>query len=196
MAYSVAVTVTPQIEQRDVVTTLLRFFLVLPHVILVAGPGAFASGLLGSVAAFLAFVNWCAIVVTGQSVAGIDEFVLFFLRWHLRASAYAMLLVDPYPPFGDGDYPATLTVERPSPGPRDRVSVGLRLILVIPQVIVLAVIAFIWAITAIIAWFAIVFTGRYPASLYPFGVGALRWTTRVNAYVLLVCDDYPPFSLE
>lgn len=48
----------------------------------------------------------------------------------------------------------------------------------------------------IIAWFAILFTGRYPRALYEFGTGALRWTTRVEAYLLLLTDDYPPFSLE
>ena len=55
---------------------------------------------------------------------------------------------------------------------------------------------FAWAITTIIAWFAILFTGEYPALLYHFATGALRWTTRVEAYLLLLTDDYPPFSLE
>ncbi len=195
MAYPVTVAVAPQIDDRDVLTTLFRLPLALPHMILVAGPGAFASGLLGSVAAFLAFINWCAIVFTGASVGGIDDFILFFLRWHLRASAYAMLLVDPYPPFGDAGYPAVLTIERPT-AVRDRLSVGLRLILVIPQLIVLAVITMIWCVTTIVAWFAIVFTATYPKGLYDFGVGTLRWITRVNAYVLLAVDDYPPFSLD
>jgi hypothetical protein len=163
--------------------------------ILVAGPAAFASGLLGSVAAFLAFINWCAIVFTGEDVSGIREFSLFFLRWHTRASAYAMLLVDPYPPFGDAPYPVTVTADNPPPS-RDRVSVGLRLILLIPQIIVLSVIAFIWILMTVVAWFAILFTGRYPEGLYQFSVGSLRWTTRVNAYALLLVDEYPPFSLD
>jgi len=46
-----------------------------------------------------------------------------------------------------------------------------------------------------IAWFAILFTGRYPTTLYDFGVGALRWNIRVEAYLLLLDDEYPPFSL-
>lgn len=46
------------------------------------------------------------------------------------------------------------------------------------------------------AWFAILFTGRYPKGLYDFGVGAMRWRLRVEAYVLLLVDEYPPFSLE
>jgi hypothetical protein len=195
MPYPVVVTLTPPVGERDRMTVAFRFFLALPHMILVAGPAAFASGLLGCVAGFLAFIDWCAIVFTGVGVSGIHDFMAFFLRWHTRAGAYAMLLVDAYPPFGDGDYPASVTVERP-PAARDRTSVGLRLILLIPHFIVIAIIAFIWAVITIVAWFAILFTGRYPDSLYQFGVGSLRWTTRANAYALLMTDEYPPFSLD
>ena len=195
MPYPVTITVTAPSGERNRLTTAFRCFLALPHMILVAGPAAFASGLLGSVAGFLAFIDWCAIVFTGRSVAGIQELNTFFLRWHTRVGAYAMLLVDPFPPIGDAEYPVTVVVENP-PAPRDRVSVGLRLILIIPQLIVLAVIVFIWAITSLVAWFAIIFTGRYPEALYNFGVGALRWTTRANAYALLLVDEYPPFSLD
>jgi hypothetical protein len=195
MIYPIAVAVTPAAGERDRLTTAFRLILALPHMILVAGPGAFASGLLGSAVAFLSFVNWCAIVFTGQTIGGIHDFTSFFLRWHLRASAYAMLLVDPYPPFGDAAYPATVTVP-PAPAVRDKPSVGLRLILVIPHLIVLGIVAIVWAVTTIVAWFAILLTGRYPDSLFEFGVGCLRWFTRVNAYSLLLVDEYPPFSFD
>jgi hypothetical protein len=195
MAYPVAIAVTPPAGERDRVTTAFRFFLALPHMILVAGPVTFASGLLGGVAGFLAFIDWCAIVFSGEGVTGIHEFLTFFLRWHTRASAYAMLLVDPYPPFGDADYPVAVTVVAPT-SPRDRVSLGLRLILIIPQLIVLTVIALIWTVITVVAWFAILFTGRYPEGLYQFALGSLRWSTRANAYALLIVDEYPPFSLD
>jgi hypothetical protein len=48
----------------------------------------------------------------------------------------------------------------------------------------------------VIAWFAILFTGRYPEGLYHFGSGVLRWNIRVDAYLLLLTDVYPPFSLD
>jgi hypothetical protein len=51
-------------------------------------------------------------------------------------------------------------------------------------------------VRAIVAWCAILLTGRYPRALYDFGVGVLRWNTRVEAYLLLLHDEYPPFSLE
>jgi hypothetical protein len=47
-----------------------------------------------------------------------------------------------------------------------------------------------------VSWFLILITGEYPGGLYEFGVGTLRWILRVEAYVLLLVDDYPPFSLS
>jgi len=70
------------------------------------------------------------------------------------------------------------------------------LILVIPQLIAVWALGVAWGITTVIAWFAILFTGQYPETLYRFGVGVLRWSTRVEAYLLLLHDDYPPFSLS
>jgi hypothetical protein len=52
-------------------------------------------------------------------------------------------------------------------------------------------------VVAVIAWFAILFTGRYPQALFDYVVGVFRWGLRVEAYaLLLVTDQYPPFSLK
>src|SRR5262245_41039856 len=105
-----------------------------------------------------------------------------------------MLLQDAYPPFGDAPYPASIDIIDPA-GPRDRLTVGLRLLLVIPHVVVLFFVLLAWCFATVAVWFVILFTGRYPAGLYEFGVGALRWLLRVQAYLLLLVDQYPPFSL-
>jgi hypothetical protein len=117
------------------------------------------------------------------------------MRWRVRALAYFMLLQDPYPPFGDGPYPASIEITDPA-GPRDRLTVAVRLLLAVPHYIVLIFVLLGWGITTIVAWFGILFTGSYPEGLYNFGVGALRWLLRVEAYLLLLIDEYPPFSLE
>lgn len=75
-----------------------------------------------------------------------------------------------------------------------RLSTIFRLILVIPQMIVIAVLGFIAEILVFIAWFAIVFTGKYPRGLFDFVLMVLRWTANVNAYYYLFRDEYPPFS--
>jgi hypothetical protein len=117
------------------------------------------------------------------------------MRWRVRALAYLMLLEDAYPPFGDAPYPATIDVVDP-PGPRNRLTVAFRIFLAIPHFFVLVLVLLLWHLTTFAAWFIILFTGAYPKGLYDFGVGALRWRLRVEAYLLLLVDDYPPFSLE
>jgi len=207
MPYPVSISVEPALTDRDRLTTFFRLILAIPHLILIGGVGiglAYSNdsrttlggegGLLGAVAIFLAIVSWCTIVVAGTHIVGIRQFTSFYLRWRVRALAYFMLLEDAYPPFGDMPYPASMTITDPT-GPRDRLTVALRLILAIPHFIVLMFVLLAWCFTTIAAWFIILFTGEYPRGLYDFGVGALQWRLRVEAYMLLLVDEYPPFSL-
>jgi len=208
MPYPVTIAVEPALTQRNRLTTAFRAILAIPHVILVGGAGlGFAysnnqqasagaeGGLIGVVAVFLTVVSWFTIVFAGTQIAGIRQMIVFYLRWRVRALAYLMLLEDAYPPFGDGRYPATLSVTDPA-GPRRRLSVAFRIFLAIPHMIVLTLVLFAWYCTTVIAWFSILFTGRYPRAFYDFGVGVLRWRLRFDAYLLLLVDDYPPFSLQ
>jgi uncharacterized protein DUF4389 len=207
MPYPVAIDVQPSLANRNRLTAAFRLILAIPHVILVGGVGVSVAGsgrkgsigsetgLLGAVAFFLAVISWFTIVFTGQHIIGIRQFTVFYLRWRARAVAYLMLLEDQYPPFGEAPYPATLTIVDPI-GPRDRVSVGFRLFLGIPHFIVLVGLVFAWWVTSFVAWLAILITRAYPQGLYDFGVGVLRWLLRVEAYMLLLVDDYPPFSFS
>jgi hypothetical protein len=70
-------------------------------------------------------------------------------------------------------------------------------LLAIPHYLLLAFLGLGAVVVAVIAWFAILFTGRYPRGLFDYTVGVGRWALRVNAYAfLLVTDRYPPFSLD
>ena len=185
-------------EPRNRLTVLFRIVLAIPHTILV-GPVVWfyrsgSLGLLGAAAYFLALINGVSLVVFRRAVPGARDFALYYLRWRTRSLAYTTLLTDVYPPFGDAPHPATLAVIEPS-GSRDRLMIALRPIWVIPHLVVLAFVVAAWCLTSIIAWFAILFTGRLPGSLYTFGVGAMQWCLRVEAYLLLLVDEYPPFSL-
>ena len=210
MPYSVNITVQPALRNRNRLTTFFRFILAIPHLILVGGAalglttgirgGSSMSfggegGLLGAVAAFLAIVSWLTVVIAGTHILGIRQFTHFFMRWRVRAIAYLMLFRDEYPPFGDESYPASIEIADPA-GARDRLTVAFRIILAIPHFIVLAFVMFGWCITTILAWFAIVLTGDYPQGLWDFGVGTMRWMLRVQSYMLLMVDEYPPFSLS
>ena len=204
--YPVTVHIAPALAHRNRLTTAFRLILAIPHVILVGGVGlGFASsgdsrttvggegGLLGAVAVFLAIVSWFTIVIAGAHIVGIRQFTAFYLRWRVRATSYLMLLEDAYPPFGDAPYPASIAIA--DPPTRRRLTVLVRLILAIPHMFVVAFLLLAWGVTTIVAWFSILFTATYPQGLYEFGVGVLRWRLRVEAYLLLMVDEYPPFAL-
>jgi hypothetical protein len=208
MPYPVVVEVQPVLTGRNRLTTLFRAILAIPHIILVGGAGATIAargdgqtsavgegGVLGAVALVLAVVTWITIVFAGTQLPIARQLTAFYLRWRVRALAYLMLLEDQYPPFGDGAYPASLTIAEPS-APRARLSVALRLIYAIPHFVALFFVTIAWTVCTIAAWFIILATGTYPKSLYEFAAGALRWRMRLDAYILLMVDEYPPFSLD
>lgn len=207
MPYPVSVTVEPQLADRNRLTTAFRLILAIPHLILVGGVGLSLAigrndasslggetGVLGFVAFVLAVVSWFTIVISGDHIAGIRQYTRFYLRWRVRALAYLMLLEDRYPPFGDMPYPAAFALVEHE-GPRNRLTVGLRLLLAVPHFIALFFVLCAWWVTTVVAWLVILVTGKYPQGLYDFGTGALRWLIRVETYILLLVDDYPPFSL-
>lgn len=204
MAYPVSVSVVPPSTARDRLTTGFRAILAIPHVILVGGAGATIAfsqdqqrssgaegGLLGAVVFVLVVVSWFTIVFAGRHLDGLRRFTAFYLRWRARALAYLMLLEDAYPPFGDGPYPVTLDLVEP--GPRRRLSVAFRAILAIPLLLILVAVTIAWCLVTIVAWFAILFTGRHPQGAYDFSVRALRWRMQLDAYLLLLVDEYPPW---
>ena len=209
MPYPVSATIVRQLENRTKLTTAFRLVLAIPHLIVVGGVGlGFAvhsgrgdlirigseTGLLGGIALVLAIVSWFTIVIASEHYTPIRRYTRFYLRWRVRSLAYLMLLTDAYPPFGDGPYPAALVFIE-TDRPRDRLTVALRLVVAIPHFIVLFFVCVLWWVTAVAAWLLILITGRYPEGLYDFGAGALRWLIRVEAYLLLMIDEYPPFSL-
>lgn len=81
------------------------------------------------------------------------------------------------------------------PGERNRLTIFFRIFMVIPHFFTLIVYGIGAFFGVIIAWFALLFTGKYPAGLYSFIAGVARYSTRVNAYMYLLTDAYPPFDL-
>jgi len=79
---------------------------------------------------------------------------------------------------------------------RKRWRTGFRFIVAIPWLVLGSAYATAAFIVAFMAWFAIVFTGRYPASLYNFNAGVLRFIARSNAFLWLQTDEWPPFAFE
>lgn len=96
-------------------------------------------------------------------------------------------------------YPVSVTIDYP-----EKLSRGVLLLKVIlgaiyvgiPHGIMLALYQIAVAVVTFIAFWAILFVGRYPKGMHNFVAGYLRWATRVSSYLLLLHDEYPPFSGE
>jgi hypothetical protein len=122
---------------------------------------------------------------------------LELLRFSNRIGVYLALMGDRYP---STDERQAVTLDFPYPDAKQELNRWLPLVkwlLAIPHYIVLLFLAIAGVVLVIIAWFAILFTGRYPRGLFDFVAGVLRWGNRVTGYAfVLVTDQYPPFRLS
>lgn len=166
----------------------VKFFLAIPHLLILYA--------LNAVFSIITFVAFFAILFTQQYPPGLFKFAVGIARWRHNVGAYVMLLRDEYPPFSmdAGNYAVAFDVAPPSD--LRRWMIFVKWLLIIPNLIVLIVLGIGVCVTTIIAWFAILFTGNYPESLFKFAVGVTRWGARANAYVYLMTDSYPPFSMD
>ena len=170
---------------------LIKWLLVIPHAIVLW---------FLSIPTILTIpVAWVAIIIMGRYPGFLWSYHTGLLRWTWRVNfySYGVGATDQYPPFSfqsRDDYPADLNIEYPETS--SRLSTLFRWLLVIPHWII---VYFLGAIVDILVFFALVivlFTGRFPESLFDIVMGMNRWVYRVNAYSWLLVDDYPPFSFD
>lgn len=193
-SYPAALTIDAPLEVarwRPLVACLLA----IPHLIV--------AYVLQSVGQVLAIIVWFSIMFTGKVPEGIVGVQCMCLRYTNRAATYAGFLYEPYPPFtfdttteDPGDLPSTRTDFRVQLEDRNRVTVFFRLLLVIPHMIAVTVLGLAAAVVYIVAFFAVLFTGAWPEGMRTFVVNVLRWHTRMQAYLQLLTDEYPPFELS
>jgi hypothetical protein len=174
---------------------LVNWLLAIPHLVVV--------GALRYVSEVLGVVSWFIIVFTGRLPAGIANFQVMYMRYYVRTGLFAGFLREEYPPFDftmtpadPGTDPRARVDVAPQLEGRNRLTVAFRLILAIPQLIAFAVLMIANLFVLLIAFFAVLFTGRWPAGLREFTVGVMRWFLRLEAYMFLLTDDYPPFALR
>jgi hypothetical protein len=121
---------------------------------------------------------------------------LELLRFSNRVIIYLALMDDRYPAT---DEQQAVHLDYPYPDARRELNRWLPLVkwfLAIPHYVILFFLYIAAVVAAILAWFAVVFTGRYPLGLFTFIEGVTRWHNRVAAYAfVLVTDEYPPFRL-
>lgn len=174
---------------------LVSWLLAIPHLVIL--------NVLGQVSNVVGLISWFAIVFTGTLPEGLANFQAMYLRYSLRTYTYVLFMREEYPPFvfataasDPGDDPRVRVDIQPQLTDRNRVTVFFRILLVIPQLIVVAVLAFAAVVVTFIAFFAVLFTGGWPEGMRTFVTNVFRWGLRVHIYFLLLTDVYPPFALD
>jgi uncharacterized protein DUF4389 len=196
-------------DRYNRITTLFRVLLIIPiaivYGVLTAGAtrtvydqsGEVVSTTSGGITAGLFLATLLMIVVRQRYPRWWFDFALELERFGARVGAYFALLTDEYPSTVEEQ---NVHLELDYPDVEHDLNRWLPLVkwlLAIPHFLVLIVLSVGAFIAVVMAWFAILFTGRYPRPLFDFVVGVGRWWLRVQAYAfLLVTDRYPPFSLR
>jgi hypothetical protein len=176
----------PYPERSSRLLIFFRWLLAIPHFIVL-----YFLALAVAVVHFIAF--W-AILFTARYPEGLFRFSVGVSRWQTNLLAYSVLLRDEYPPFSmdEGQYPVVYSVDYPER--LNRWLIFIKWLLVIPNVIALFFVILAAYLVTFVAWFAILFTGKYPQGMFKFVVGALRWALRASSYTSLWTDQYPPFN--
>ncbi len=136
-------------------------------------------------------VGWFWALVVGQLPEFAAVILSGYLSWQTRVLAYLLLLTDVYPPFslGDAGYPVRVTTQ---PGPLNRWSVLLRLVLALPALLVVTTATLgLGTVVLLVAWVAAAVNGRLPLSLHQGFAGFVRYETRLAGYLTMVTSEYP-----
>ena len=203
-------------ETLDRLTTLLRFIWIIPIAIilgLVSGAGQTVTNTVvlnqagevisraqhtaGGLVSGLVVATALMIIFRQRYPRWWFDFAREMTRFEARVIAYAALLTDQYPSTVE-EQSVHLEIDYPNvEADLNRWLPIIKWLLAIPHYIVLFVLTLASVFAVILAWLAILVTGRYPRALFDFVVGVVRWWLRVGAYAfLLVTDRYPPFSLS
>jgi Domain of unknown function (DUF4389) len=174
---------------------LVQWLLAIPHYVILY--------VLQIASEVVALISWFAILFTGKIPEGLAGFQVMYVRYMMRTYSYILFLREEYPPFtfattpaDPGDDPRVRVDFQPALTDRNRLTVFFRIILAIPQFIVLAVLGIAASVVVFISFFVVLFTGKWSPGMRDFVIKVARWHVRVMAYWLLLTDVYPPFALD
>lgn len=185
---------------RERVSVFFRLLAVIPiFIILMPLTGGFGGGELRGMAA----TGGLVVVPTILMIVARRKYPRWWFEWNrevsrfsTRVTAYVALLSDEYPST-DAEQAVHLEIDEPNVEQLNQWLPLVKWFLAIPHYLVLVALALAAIVVTVLAWFAILVTGRYPRGMFEFVVGVLRWGQRVSGYAfLLVTDRYPPFSLH
>jgi len=166
-------------------------YILIPHYFLLV-----FVGLWGAILQFVAF--W-VILFTGRYPQSMFEFQVGLLKWSLRLSARLMNVSDGYPAFGIKSTDEYTDLIIPYPEKVSRGLVLLRLFfgifyVYLPHIFILYFRAIFVGVLIFLAWWVVLFTGKYPDYMFDWVTGQIRWQLRVALYMMYMTDTYPPFT--
>jgi hypothetical protein len=169
--------------RRNRLTVFFRLLLAIPHLIWLV--------LWGIAAFFAAIGNWFAILFTGIAPAGLHHFLAAYTRYQQHVFAYLYVIANPFPGFtGErGSYPIEIRIAERAP--QNRWTVGFRLVLALPALLLSAAYGSLLVAIALLGWFASLFTGTMPLGLRNAGALAVRYSAQLYGYLFLLTDAYP-----
>jgi hypothetical protein len=175
---------------------LVQWLLVIPQLLVVSA--------LQSLRGILTLISLFTVLFTEAIPRPIFDLIAMTFRYEWRVTSYGLFMRESYPPF---DF--TPAAEQADDPVADHASVSIayperlhrwmpfvKWFLAIPHVVALAVLSFVGVLAVVAGFVVVVVTGNYPERIRDYLVGVYRWNLRVQAYVGLLTDRYPPFSLR
>jgi hypothetical protein len=173
---------------------LVQWFLAIPHLII--------ANLLSRLRSVLTLISFFTVLFTKQIPRPLFDVIAMTFRYQWRATSYALFLHEDYPPFDfqpaaddDGVEPHTI-VTFAYPEHLSRWQPLYKWLLAVPHYVVLFGLMIAAVFMVIAGFFAVIITGEYPEKARDFLVGVSRYSLRVQAYIGLLTDQYPPFTLS
>jgi len=167
------------------------FYITLPHTFLLIFCQIWSS--------ILSFIAFWAILFTGRYPESFFEYQVNMLKWSVRLQARSKNMTDGYPAFFPSGSDDATNFEMSYPENLSRGTLLLKAFFgifycILPHAFMLFF-RIIWsAILSFIAWWVVLFTGKYPQSTHEYNKGTILWTLRLNAYIRNMTDQYPPFN--
>ncbi|MCW2974261.1 MAG: hypothetical protein JWN72_2534 [Thermoleophilia bacterium] len=169
---------------RSRLTVFFRPLLVIPHLVWLY--------LYGIGASVMFIGHWVVAIFTGRTPKATYDFLVGYQAYSTRVSAYVLLLTNGWPPFDNEEaYEVTLHMPVPREEVQGRLSSFFRTLLAIPAMFVAFGYGIALYVVVILAWFAIMVTGRMPAGFQRFGERALTYSERFSSYTYLLQRVYP-----
>lgn len=173
---------------------LVHWLLFIPHAIILYG--------LEVLAGVVGLIYWLVLLFTGKLNRNLYSMMVLYERYSVRASGFLLGFSEVYPPFdfktggADNDAYPPIRLNLPEPPESGSRKLALNVLLAIPHYIVVAIYGIGAMVVAVVAWFAVLFTGSWPEGMRRYLVRVLNYYYRVWLYAAMVETDYPKFGLS